>query len=63
MIGIGGMYFQNETSPPTITGLGIGPGVGTPGGGIAAARAKYYRAKNWMIPLYLQGIVVPAGGW
>jgi len=54
------MRFENETSPPTITGWGIGVGGG--GGffvGAATSRAKFYRAPDWMIPYELQGIIVP----
>lgn len=59
--GIGGGFadFANETSPPTITGWIVGMGVGSPGLGVAAARAYFLKAPNWMIPYYLVGIIAP----
>jgi hypothetical protein len=58
-VGVNGMRFENEKSPPTISGWGVALGVGKGGGGVAAARAHYWRAPDWMIPPYLRGIVVP----
>ena len=58
ILGANFLHFINEGSPLRISGWGVGMGVGF-GGGVAGARAKFYRAKNWMIPHDLRGIIVP----
>jgi hypothetical protein len=45
----------------SITGWGIGIGAGWTLG-LSGVRTTYSRAPDWMIPSYLEGIVVPQGG-